>query len=185
MDGAELFNKCMAQATYVVKQVLPSHYANATPDAELDVEDLVNHMMTLLMGVPAVIGGDDEDVPIVANGSIDLDAIDLSSRWQAAADIAEAAIIDADLDDTIMYGSNEMSIEEYLQQISGDLLIHAWDLGEAIGMHVTIDASVAETVIETTDQRSLYSSVNVPANADLQTRLLALFGRSRQWRISS
>ena len=194
MDGAELFTKCIAQATLVVKQVLPSHYANATPDAEYDVEDLVSHMMDAVSSIPFIIGGDEaEREPRVADGNIDLDAVDTSARWQAAVDIADTVIMDADPEDTIMYNGAEMTVDEYLLQISGDLLIHAWDLGEAIGMHVRFEPTVAETVIETTvlhaqgsgnPRQGMYASLKVADNADLQTRLLALFDRSLTLRTS-
>ena len=55
MDGSELFSECLVQATRVVKQVLPGHFANPTPEAELDVRDLTNHMVGLLESVPGLL----------------------------------------------------------------------------------------------------------------------------------
>jgi uncharacterized protein (TIGR03086 family) len=195
MDGAELFSKCLGQATYVVKQVLPSHYANDTPDAEFDVEDLVHHMMVILNNVSKVLSGEEGlRGSRVADGSIDQDALDISARWQAAADTVEAALAEVDLEDVVTFEDREDSIENYLLQVSGDILIHAWDLGEAIGMPVRFDPRVAETVMETTvvpnasalPAHTLFDQpINVPANADLQTRLLAIFGRTRSWRAAA
>ncbi|MDB5176180.1 MAG: hypothetical protein JWM81_1038 [Candidatus Saccharibacteria bacterium] len=195
MDGAELFSKCLGQATYVVKQVLPSHYANDTPDAEYDVEDLVHHMMVILNDVARVLDGEESlHGTRVADGSIDQDALDISARWQAAADRVEAALAEVDLEDVANVDGSEDSIEDYLLKVSGDILIHAWDLGEAIGMPVRFDPRVAETVMETTvvpnasalPAHTLFDQpISVPANADLQTRLLAIFGRTRAWRAAA
>ena len=41
IDVVNLFGDCLAQATMVVKQVLPAHATNATPDTEWDVRDNV------------------------------------------------------------------------------------------------------------------------------------------------
>ncbi|MDL2342011.1 MAG: hypothetical protein QFB87_02965 [Patescibacteria group bacterium] len=87
-----------------------------------------------------------------------------------------------------------MTIEDFLIELAGDLLIHAWDLGEAIGMPVRFAPEVAAAVMETTvapnkfmlSNHPLFTEpIDPPANADLQARLLALFGRSYAWRTAS
>ncbi|MDB5184645.1 MAG: hypothetical protein JWN38_453 [Candidatus Saccharibacteria bacterium] len=193
MDATEIFSRCLAQATFVVKQVLPSHYANPTPDADLDVEDLTSHMLAVIDNAPAMLSEEAEIGSAISDGNIDHDAIDLSARWQMAADRAELAVSDADPDETIAYNKSEVTVEDYLLEAAGDLLIHAWDLGEAIGMPVRFDPNVAEAIIETVGpseasavSRDLFDrQIEVPANADLQTRLLAIFGRTRSWRGSA
>ena len=196
LDGAELFNECLAQATVVVKQVLPAHYANATPNTEMDVKELVNHMIGVLESVGIILGH--QAVPLLddllSDDSIDQEALDLSVQWQSLADRAEAMVNEADLEDTVMYDKELTAIENVLIELSGNLLIHTWDLGEAIGMSVKFERDVAEAIMVTTivPSKSMLNTHNLfnepidpPANADLQTRLLALFGRSYAWRTFS
>lgn len=195
MDAAELFTECLAQATTVVKQVMPSHYANATPDSDSDVRDVTNHMLNVLAVISSNSFESELDLDNEAEiEAIDKSAFDLSVQWQLAADAAEAALNEMDLDDTISYNGEPIVIENLLVQLAGELLIHSWDLGEAIGMPVRFNQEVAEAVMETTvvpnsiaiPNHNLFAEpIDPPANADLQARLLALFGRSHAWRATS
>lgn len=192
LDAAELFSECLEQATVVVKQVMPSHYANATPDMESDVRDVASHMLGILKLVTRSLSGEttaaDEDV---LESSIDRAAFDLSVQWQTALDELELVLNDVDMEAQIEFNGEKIQVENFLVQLAGDMLIHAWDLGEAIGMPVKFGNSVAEAVMETTvvpnnvalPYHNLFAEpISPPANADLQTRLLALFGRSYAWR---
>ena len=196
IDGIELFNDCLAQATRIVKQVLPSHFTNATPDAEWDVRDLTGHMLAMLESVPSVLAGTKTEITddLFDEAEIDSEIIDLSMLWQAAADRAEAAMAEVDIEDTVRRNGDQTAVEDFLIEVAGDLLIHAWDLGEAIGMPVRFQPNVAEAVMETTvvpnklmlSSHTLFTEpIDPPANADLQARLLALFGRSHAWRTAS
>ncbi|MBC7707703.1 TIGR03086 family protein [Polaromonas sp.] len=196
IDGVDLFGDCLSQATLIVKQVMPSHFANATPDPEWDVRDLTSHMIAILESVPATLSGSALEAKDEVSDDADVDAPedDLSARWQQAADRTEAAISEIDFEDTVLHGEQQITVESLLIELAGDLLIHAWDLGEAIGMPVRFSPSVAEAVMETTvvpnrlmlNSHTLFTeSIDPPANADLQARLLALFGRSYAWRTAS
>lgn len=191
LDAAELFTECLAQATVVVKQVMPSHYSNVTPDNDADVRDVVDHMLNILSIVSSSTFESDIDLEAEDGEGLDQSTFDLSVQWQLAADAAEAAINEMDIEDTIVYNGEPIVVENLLVQLAGELLIHAWDLGEAIGMPVRFNPEVAEAVMETTvvpntialPNHNLFAEpIDPPANADLQARLLALFGRSHAWR---
>ena len=196
MDGAELFSACLEQATMIVKQVLPIHFTNSTPDTEWDVNELITHMLSVLKSVPAALAepGVEPANDILADDTIDQDALDFTVHWQLAVDKAEAIIAEIDLEDIFVHNSRQTTVEDFLIEIAGDLLIHAWDLGEAIGMSVRFAPAIAEAVMETTiipnktmrSSHTLFTeSINPPANADIQARLLALFGRSYAWRTAA
>lgn len=196
LDGAELFSACLKQATLVIKQLRPSHLSNATPDSELDVRDLTTHMLGLLQSIPFILSESPVSTPDedVLDDALEPAMADIGEIWEAAADADEAIIDEIDLEDTIMYNDETTSVENILTSVAGELLIHAWDLGEAIGMPVRFNLQVAETVIETTiipnsvmlDSHAMFTeSISPPSNADLQSRLLALFGRSYGWRTSN
>ena len=192
LDATQLFSECLEQATAVVKQVMPSQYANATPDTESDVRDVTSHMLNILQLVSQSISGEtietDEDA---LESSIDRAAFDLSVQWQVAVDRVEMLLADIDLEAQIDFNDSKTQADNFLVQLAGDLLIHAWDLGEAIGMPVKFGQEVAEAIMETTivpnnvalPFHNLFAEpISPPAGADLQTRLLALFGRSYAWR---
>jgi uncharacterized protein (TIGR03086 family) len=196
MDGADIFFKALGQATLVVKQVLPEHYANQTPDTEWDVQDLVGHMFYELSWVPDLVEGktiaevgSKYDDDLIGN---DDQITDLSVRWQNITDRAEAAAEEADPDETAHVSYGDVTIDDYLSEVGTDLLIHAWDLGKAIGVGVNFEKPLAAQVYQQLLPRrqKLRSSglfgdeLPVPPNADIQTKLLALLGRDAAWRAS-
>lgn len=191
MDGAELFSKSLEQATAVVKQVLPVHLSNPTPDTEWDVRDLVGHMLYELSWVKEMVSGKTiADVGNKYDGDLVGDEEDLASRWQVEADRAEMAAEESDPDETAHVSYGDITNDDYLRQVGGDLLIHTWDLGKAIGVTVKFDPEVAQIiydgVLPTRD--SLQASglfappLEVSDSADIQTKLLALFGRDANWK---
>jgi len=191
MDGMELFEACLGQATGVVKQVRSTHFANATPDAEWNVRDLIGHMLHKLQEMPSILEGEPQtesdltyDAELVGD-----DSVELSANWQSAVDAAEMALEDADAEDIARLTYGSVIVDEYLAQLASDLLIHSWDLGKAIGVPVKFDNTLAEIIYRTTAEHKqefkdsgLFSKeLEVVGNVDIQTRLLALFGRRADW----
>jgi uncharacterized protein (TIGR03086 family) len=190
MDGADIFLRAMAQATAVVKQVMMNQLANDTPDTEWNVRDLVNHMLYELSWTSEIVSGMTlEEVGNEYDGDLIEDGASLSSAWQTAADKAELAVGDADLDETAHLSYGDVTIDEYLQEAGNDQLIHAWDVAVAIGMPIKFDPDLARVVYEDAkprqhefSQSGLFEGpLEVPDTADLQTKLLALFGRDATW----
>ena len=192
MDGADLFNACLAQATLVIKQIRPEQMANATPDSEWSVRDLVTHMLYELSWVPDLIAGATiEEVGTKYDGDlVGEDDIDLSIRWQMAADKAEMAVNEADLDEVAHVSYGNVTIDEYLTQAAGDQLIHAWDVGRAIGVPISFNPMIAQEIYDLTlPQRDklqasglFAAAIDVPKDSSIQVKLLGLFGRAADWR---
>ncbi len=190
-DGTELFEACLAQATAVVKQVRFDHFVNSTPDNEWNVRDLLGHMLYELSWVPDILDGltIDEVGKKYSGNLIGDDDVDLSINWQTAVDMAERALADSDPEETAHLSYGDVTIDEYLTQAASDQLIHAWDLGKAIGVPVQIDDQLAKILYEATapHKQQLQASglfapeVEVIGDVDIQTRLLALFGRRADW----
>jgi uncharacterized protein (TIGR03086 family) len=194
MDGAELFSQCLAQATSVVKQVRPEQFANATPCDDWHVRDLVDHLMAELRAVPKLLGGetiqstadnDESDEGVVSETDNDL-----SFDWQIAADAAENASSQADPEELAHTVGGDVSNDVYLCRIATDLLIHAWDLAVAIGMPIAfaLDSALAaydhslspDFAMQPDDACAPPHSID--ENAPPQSKLLALYGRSSDWR---
>lgn len=191
MDGADLFSKCLAQATVVVKQVRPQHWGSPTPDSEWNVRDLLAHMLYELSWVPDLVAGKTiEEVGDVYDTELSEDSgVDITIDWQTAADKADAAVAEADPDEPAHLSYGEVTNDYYLQQQATDQLIHAWDLGKAIGVPVRFDTEAAQVIYDFIKpqqaelvQTGLFAAaLPVPDSADLQTKLLGLLGRDAGW----
>jgi uncharacterized protein (TIGR03086 family) len=192
MDGSELFAKCLEQATAVVKQVREADMANATPCTEWNVRDLAGHMLYELTWVPEIIAGRTiDEVGNKYEGDLfDDDAQDLIVQWERAAARADRAVMEVDPEATAHLSYGDVSVDDYLQEIGTDLLVHAWDLAKGVGQPLRLDPSAAQAIFARSGPRrsSMVESglfappIEVPESADLPTKLLALFGRRADWR---
>jgi uncharacterized protein (TIGR03086 family) len=188
MDAKEIFFYGVDQATAVIVQVAPEQMDLPTPDTEWNVHDLVRHLLYELSWVPDVVEGKTlEEVGDKYDG--DLFGDDFAESWQAAVARARRAVDLADEDDIVHLSSGNATVKEYLWQIANDLLVHAWDLGQAVGVSVVFDEEVAyvlyekmKTEAEAYRRGGLFAAaVEVSANATTQVKLLALEGRSIYW----
>lgn len=191
MDGAQMYLVCLEQATAIVKQVRAEQFAAETPDSEWNVRDLLEHMLNELSWVPDILEGktiaevgDKYDEDLVGENDSDL-----STNWQSAVDRAAAAVERAELSETAHLSYGHVTIEEYLRQAGSDQLIHAWDLGQAIRVPVRFNFELAQIVYAYSlpHESMLRSSglfgraVDTAADADVQTKLLGLYGRRANW----
>lgn len=194
MDGAELFSRCLAQTTGVVRQVRPEHLANATPCADWHVWDLVDYMVSELAVVAPLLSGkvmkvaDASEAEIEMSGAADPD-VDIGDEWQLLADAAEAAAMEADPDGLAHPADGTLSNGEYLRRLATDLLVQAWSLAVAIGLPFIFDPGAAQAaydyavVLPSRVQPEACAAEPIPvaATASVQTKLLALYGRFPTW----
>jgi uncharacterized protein (TIGR03086 family) len=103
--------------------------------------------------------------------------------WDAAVRASRAAF--GALEGTVALADGEKAIADYCWEMTTDALIHSWDLARGIGADETLDAELVGLVYERTlpvaehlHETGLFAPpVPVPADAPLQTKLLAIFGR--------
>jgi uncharacterized protein (TIGR03086 family) len=195
MDGSDVFMSALTQATAVIAQVREDHFANTTPDTEWNVRDLIGHMLYEIRWAPEVLNGKTiDEVGDAYDGDLVGDStVNLITNWQMAADAAESAVDQSDPEETAHLSYGDVTIDEYLQQYGGDVLIHTWDLGKAIGVVVHFDDATAQAVYDYTlpkkddlSASGLFEpALSVSETADIQTKLLALFGRDAGWQPSA
>jgi uncharacterized protein (TIGR03086 family) len=73
--------------------------------------------------------------------------------------------------------------------LTGDVLVHTWDLYRAVGQQVSLDPALCEAGYECArknqklleDSGALGAPVAVPDDAPVQERLLGFFGRDPDW----
>ena len=116
----------------------------------------------------------------------DLLGRDPKAAWREAVQEAVSAVQEVDLDRMVHLSYGDVPASHYAFELATDHLIHAWDLARAIGADESMDEDLAELVYNQMKphEEGLKSSgmfgerIEVSADADVQTRLLALYGRT-------
>ncbi|TWH74123.1 uncharacterized protein (TIGR03086 family) [Modestobacter roseus] len=182
-----LFQRAQAQFTDRVDAVEPGEWdAPALP--EWSVADLVAHLTSEQLWVPPLLAGEplDDVAPRIPTDTDALVGTDPLTAWETAADGALAAWADpAALDRTVQLSAGPASAAVYLTEMTADLTVHAWDLARAVGGDTHLDPELAAAAFRYAEahlgddgQPGLFAApVEPPPGADLQTRLLARFGR--------
>lgn len=176
----------MAEFDRRMHQVRADQWGAPTPCTEWTVRDLVNHLVYEQLWAPLTVRG----ATVAQVGDRfegDVLGTDPLKVWTEASAEARAAWLEPDVltrDVEVSFG--RIPAQAYGWQMTADLAIHAWDLAKGIGADERIDAELASTLHEVLAPQVpswqgigiVAPPVPVPDSADIQTRLLALFGRS-------
>jgi len=186
METSELHRRAAAGFDHHVQAVADDDWRLPTPNTEWDVRALVNHLTyENKWCVPLLQGSTVEEVGDAFEG--DLLGAAPKEAWSQSLREAEAAVqAEGALERTVHLSSRESSGEEYVFELFIDLLIHSWDLARGIGGDERLDDDLVKVCYEKTksqeqmirDAGVFGSHVEPGEDADLQTRLLALFGRT-------
>jgi uncharacterized protein (TIGR03086 family) len=182
----ELFTRATDGFSRHVHAVRGNQWNDPTPCTDWDVRMLVNHVAVEQLWVPPLVGG-----ATVADVGDRLDGDQLGNdpvtAWDAAlTDSLAAFSAPGALDTTVALSGGDKSTGEYCWEMTTDALIHSWDLARGIGADETLDKELVDLVYERIlpiaehlHETGLFAPpVPVPDDAPLQTKLLALFGRS-------
>ncbi|HEX2384269.1 MAG TPA: TIGR03086 family metal-binding protein [Acidimicrobiales bacterium] len=169
----------------IVRGIDPRHLEESTPCENFDVRDLLNHLVSGNLWVePLVSGKTIDEVGDRYDGDVVGD--DPSAAYDASAQVAGDAFARPGAMETpvaVSYGP--VPGEIYAGHRFIDVLIHGWDLAVATGQDATLDPDLVETCWKIVrPQEDLLrgsgafgTEVEVPDDADSQTRLLAVLGR--------
>jgi len=180
----ELFQRAQALFTDRVDAVAPDQWEDpALP--EWTVADLVAHLVTESLWVPPLLAGEPYLEGRFPEDTTDLLGADPFLSWESAADDALSAFAEDDaLIRTVHLASGPMPAAEYIQQLTTDLAVHAWDLAHATGGDTELDGElvtagllVAERLPENGIPERFDPPLDVSDSASPQQRLLARFGR--------
>jgi uncharacterized protein (TIGR03086 family) len=188
MDPKELFAKAVEQASVCIRMVEPAQLSNPTPCTEWNLRALLNHMVYELLWVPEIVRGK----TIAEVGSkYDGDVLrsDVVASWNHAVDAALVAVKQADLNATAYLSYGDVPMRDYIMEVGTDMAIHGWDAGQGMWCTVLINPAVAEAIYQTSlpKKESMRAGGqfgeprDAPAGSDIQTKLLALFGRDAAW----
>jgi uncharacterized protein (TIGR03086 family) len=185
MKVADLHRRAVEEFDRRVKAVRDDQWRLPTPCTEWDVRALVNHLVYENRWTPELFAGKTiAEVGDRFDG--DLLGEDPKGAWSAAMRPAIHAVQEEGaMERTVHVSWGEISGQEYASQLFADHLIHAWDLARAIGADERLDPALVEACYrhnkpqeEMLKATGLFGDkIEPPEGADLQTRLLAVFGR--------
>lgn len=189
MDAKELFIEALMSATKAVMMVGTEDFNKSTPDSEWDLKSLTGHMLYELSWTPDIVNG--ATIAEVGNKyDGDLIGSDLGSSWLRAEERAVEAVRKSDLSSVAHLSWMDATVEFYLKQAASDQLIHSWDLSAALSRPVRFNERLAEQIFKDSysqkdkmEASGLFApAIDVPESSDIQTKLLALYGRDINWR---
>lgn len=186
MDAVDLFGRACKEFDSRVAAVQPDQWSHFTPCTEWDVRALVNHVTVENLWVPPLLQGSTiEEVGDRFDGDQLGDDPRAAAR-QAVANATNAAAALASADTLVHISAGDVPAGQYLLQVGADNLVHAWDLAIAVGVDTVLDGELVEAVAEWFEgAEELYRAGGAIAerppvadDADPQTRLLAMYGRT-------
>jgi uncharacterized protein (TIGR03086 family) len=186
MGVAELYERAAAEFDARVQAVPDDGWSHPTPNTEWDVRTLVNHLVNENVWIPPLLEG--KTIAEVGNAfDGDLLGDDPKGTWTRSVEKATQAMREPGaLDRTVHLSFGDTSGADYISQVLTDHVIHAWDLARAVGADERLDPELVEfsyslLAPQVDDWRAggaFGEEVRVPPDADRQTQLLGLTGRS-------
>ena len=185
LAARELYRRASAEFTARVHRV-GDRWTAPTPCAGWDVRALVRHIVEEERWAPPLLDGATiEEVGDRFAG--DLLGADPVAAVDEAAPGAVSAVESHDaLARTVHLSFGDVPGEEYVMQLAADHLVHAWDLGQAVGDDSALDADAVAAVrawfgpVEPLYRRAglIGRRAVVAEGSGPQDELLAMFGRS-------
>ncbi len=125
-------------------------------------------------------------IQLPAGPSVDDDPV---GAWQTQCDAVQALLDDPATADLVLSNRHigEVPLDRAIDQFyTADVFMHTWDLARATGQDETLDADTCAAMLagmepmdEVLRQSGQYGPrVEVPENADVETKLLAFIGRT-------
>jgi uncharacterized protein (TIGR03086 family) len=190
-DLLALFRTASDEFGARVHAVTEEQWSAATPDTEWTVADLVKHLIDEHRWMPPLLHGLDLDsAEKVVAGTRDLPVdggvgANLAESWDEAATASRAATAEEDaLQRTVTLSRGDTPAEQYVAEMTFDAIVHAWDLGKAIGYSDPLPDALVSWAWEQVPQlddlaaTGLFAPpVEVAEDAPLIDRLVAATGR--------
>lgn len=179
------FESAMGEFDRRVRAVRADQWRDPTPCTEWDVRALVDHLVVEQLWAPLLLDG-----ATIADVGDRFDGDQLGDNpvaaWQSAAAAArEAFAAPGALRRSVKLSYGSRPADEYCQEMTMDLTVHAWDLARGIGADERLDEELVREVLAFVEPQveelvgtGLFAPpVALDEDADVQTRLLALLGR--------
>lgn len=181
-QAAEHFRTVAGDFTARVDEVTGDDWERPAPCEGWVARDVVRHLTEWVPGFLDAGAG----VAVDPGPSVDEDP---AGAWTSLRDQLQAILDDPGVSERAYRSEmlGEMPLDVAIQRfVTGDVLVHTWDLARACGLDEALDAESVHHMYEgmkpmaamlpTTGHFS--AAVEVPDDADEQTKLIALTGRT-------
>jgi uncharacterized protein (TIGR03086 family) len=185
LDLPVVHHQALQATGRIVAGVRPDQWERPTPCPDWTAHQLLNHIVAGNWWVKPLVGGQ----TIAAVGDrLDGDVLGHSPllAYEASAAEADTAFCgDGALEASCAVSYGPVPGSAYCCHRIVDVAIHGWDLAVATGQDTRIDEDLVAAMWEIVEPQreemeasgAFGTPVDVPAGADLQTRLLAAMGR--------
>ena len=181
MNLPDVHRRALAATGEIVAGIKPDQLDARTPCDDYDVSGLLNHLISGNFWVAPLVEG-----KTIAEVGDALDREFAVEEYDASAEQANAAFSSPGaMQKPVAVSYGPVPAEVYAGHRFMDVLIHGWDLAEATGQDATLDPELVDACFEVVNPQidllkasgMFGSPVDVPPDADNQTKLLALLGR--------
>jgi uncharacterized protein (TIGR03086 family) len=170
---------------HVIRLAPADAWGNPSPCEGWTARDVAGHAMSVVNNVAHGGGVGTRVDPFTNPGEFAGD--DPAVTWRGVrARLFEALDTPGVLDNRIVGGAGEMSLDAYIAMVTGDALIHSWDIARATGGDEVLDPELVPIALASLQARDV-SMLRAPArysdevvtdsDADMQTKLLGFAGR--------
>jgi uncharacterized protein (TIGR03086 family) len=177
---SERYRRVASQFTQRVKSVPDGGWDNPAPCEGWVARDVVRHIVDWMPGFfQSYTGLEFPKAP-----SVDADPV---AAWEVVDDAIQALLDDPEVAEREFdMPIGRLTVEQAIAMICiGDVLVHTWDLARATGLDEALDADEVHRLVDSMEpmdepmrQSGHYGPrVEVPGDADEQTRLIAFTGR--------
>jgi len=181
----ELYVRAMARTSAILDAVRADQWRGPTPCTEWDVKQVANHIIGENLWASELYQG---KTIAEVGGTLDGDLAgeDPATAYRASVTAASTPVTAPGGMEAVCHLSfGDYSGSDYAAQLFLDTVIHGWDLAKATGQDTRLDAQLVEACLPIADQVAnqfrgagvFGENLAVSADADAQTRLLALVGR--------
>jgi uncharacterized protein (TIGR03086 family) len=182
---ADIYRRTVDEFDRRIEAVRDDQWENPTPCTDWNVRALVNHVVNEDKWVAPLLAG--ETIAQVGNRfDGDLLGADPHAAWKATRTTATDAVDEPGAAErTVDLSRGPTPADVYLQEVAADNLIHAWDLAMGTDGDTALDAELVEFADDFYKPLvrmwraggAFGAEVEVPMDADRQTKLLGMLGR--------
>jgi uncharacterized protein (TIGR03086 family) len=183
--AGELYVKAMESTRGSVNGVKTDQWHGPTPCSEWDVKQVANHIIGENLWAAELFQG--KTIAEVGNRlDGDLAGDDPAAAYAASVAAATPAVsAPGAMEATCHLSFGDYSGSDYAAQLFMDVLIHGWDIATATGQDARLDPDLVQACLPIAEQLTTQfrsagvygENLPVDADADPQTKLLALVGR--------
>ena len=188
MDTKDLYKKSEIDLDRFIKNIKQDQWNTQSTCSEWVVKDLVNHLVYENLWLADLLDG--KTVAEVGDQYEEKDLLgdDPKQAWEQSSQKASVSLTGfGDLEKIINLGERQISFSQYLSEMIFDKIIHGWDVAKSTGQADDLDQELVDFVYDYAAQKEeelrsygvIGKRIEVPKDADKQTKLLAMLGRKR------